>query len=635
MSTSLRALIVANSVTLEERILQQLQSSDYSCIFKRIDSSTALKLALDQQEWQIILCSQMLDDPSPIQVIQHVKDTGKDIPVIVISNTMQLDDIAQAMSIGASDYINIDHLVQLLPCIMRELRESTLRSERKKNEKKIIEQAALLDCVKDAIYVVDSNDRIFYWNRTAEKLYGWTAEEAVGKELGALLNPEGSVTYAEAQKQVLEFGEWSGEIVQISKSKTFLTIQSHWILMPDPEQKTHRLLVTNIDLTHQKQMEARFLRSQRMESLGTLASGIAHDLNNVLSPIMMAVQFLKDVVTDEASKTMLDTLEISTQRGASIIKQVLTFARGVEGDQIILQPKYLIKEISRIVQETFPKNIVVKLNYPSNLWAIKGDATQLNQALLNLAINARDAMADGGQLSLIADNVQLDDGYAVMNPSAKKGPYVVLTVEDTGHGIPRDMLDKIFDPFFTTKSVGKGAGLGLSAAIGIIKSHGGFIHVQSDLGKGSQFRIYIPAIVLEDGVAATNNVESVPQGTGQLVLVVEDEEALLNISQKILEKNGYRVLLAKDGTEAIAQFVQNQEAIKAVITDMVMPYMDGVSTIRALRKMKPDILIIAASGNMAHQEEAEAKGATVDAFLTKPFTAIQLLRTMDEVFHKQ
>jgi nitrogen-specific signal transduction histidine kinase/ActR/RegA family two-component response regulator len=388
------------------------------------------------------------------------------------------------------------------------------------------------------------------------------------------------------------------------------------------------MLVVNTDLTEQKRWEARFLRSQRMESLGTLASGIAHDLNNVLAPILMAVHFLEDSVQDESSRTMLSTLEKSALRGADIIKQVLTFARGIEGERCILDVRFLIKDMAKIIEETFPKSIVARVNCPASLWPVQADATQLNQVLMNLCINARDSMGDGGQLSILAENVQLDEYYSRMSPEAKPGPYVVITVSDTGPGIPAGIMDKIFDPFFTTKEVGKGTGLGLSTALGIVKSHDGFIHVFSESGKGAHFKVFLPAQVGAEPLAPLDEKARPLRGTNELIMIVEDEEAIRQITKKTLEIHGYRVLSACDGTEALALYVQNSDDIKLVFTDMLMPYMDGLATIRALRKIEPKLKIIATSGMITYKGELEAAGIEVLDFLPKPFTADQLLRML-------
>ena len=252
-----------------------------------------------------------------------------------------------------------------------------------------------------------------------------------------------------------------------------ITVEGHWTLVRDAEGEPKSILCINTDITERKKLETQFLRAQRMESIGTLAGGIAHDLNNVLAPIVMAIEFLKLKNNDETSLEVLNTIETSAHRGADMVRQVLSFARGVEGQRIIVQPKHLMKDIQKIVADAFPKNIDLRINLKPELWNVLGDPTQLHQVLLNLCVNARDAMPDGGRITISADNVTLDKHYAAMHLDARAGSHVVLQVTDAGSGMSPAILEKIFDPFFTTKEVGKGTGLGLSTSQAIVKSHGG------------------------------------------------------------------------------------------------------------------------------------------------------------------
>jgi hypothetical protein len=492
-------------------------------------------------------------------------------------------------------------------------------------------QASLLDKAHDAIFATNLQGKIDYWNKSAEDLYGWTRHEAQGRTIDEIVFPMGGSELAPARAKVLAEGEWVGEMNQVTAKCKKLLVHSRWTLVLDEADRPQRILMANTDLTEQKRLEIQFLRAQRMESLGTLASGIAHDLNNVLAPILMAVQFLSDTTKDKASRTMLATLENSAQRGANIIRQVLTFARGIEGDRNHLNPKYLVKEMAKIMEETFPKSITVKMDCPNELWSINGDATQLHQVLMNLCINARDAMPDGGLLTLTAGNTHLDEYYAHMNSEAKRGPYVAITVTDTGGGIPPHIIEKIFEPFFTTKPVGKGTGLGLATALGITKSHGGFIHVYSEVAKGAQFKVYLPACVGTSTDTPKDEVHDRLMGHGEVVLVVDDEPSIREITQATLESSGYRVLTANDGTEAIPVFIQNHHAVHLVLVDMMMPFMDGAATIRALRRIDPHVPIIAASGMMVHKHEIETSGCCVQSFLPKPFTAQELLQALAKV----
>jgi signal transduction histidine kinase len=262
-------------------------------------------------------------------------------------------------------------------------------------------------------------------------------------------------------------------------------------------QNENRLqAIIDTETTQKKRLEAQILRSQRLESIGSLAGGIAHDLNNVLSPILMSIHLLQMKLPDEQSQRVLQTLDKNVKRGANLLKQILLFARGTEGTKSIIQIKYLLEEIEEIIQQTFPKSIVCHIDIPENLWVMSGDTTQLYQVLINLVVNARDAMPNGGLLTITAENVVLDDHYTKMNMNidAQAGSYIAISVQDTGTGISAEIQERIFEPFFTTKDVGKGTGLGLSTTLGIIKNHGGFMNVYSETGKGTQFKVYLPVL---------------------------------------------------------------------------------------------------------------------------------------------
>lgn len=494
---------------------------------------------------------------------------------------------------------------------------------RKRAEEKIIQQAALLDKSQNAIMVIDLSHRITYWNKSAERLYGWSAREVQGKRLDQALYRDSSY-FESAKAAVLDRGEWKGEACQVNSGDEAVVVESEWTLVHDDAGTPKSILIVNTDVRERKKIEAQLLRNQRMESIGTLAGGIAHDLNNALAPIMMSVEILKQKLTDDQSRRMLSILESSARRGADMVKQVLTFARGVDGERVLLQTRHLMKEVGKIVSETFPKTIQLKTNFAENLWTIMGDATQLHQVLLNLAVNARDAMPDGGTLSIEASNELLETPPDMAN-SVKPGFYVVIKVTDTGTGIPKEILDKIFEPFFTTKEVGKGTGLGLASVLGIVKSHGGFVQVQTEVGKGTTFLVYLPA--MENAQAAHSDTEQrqIVSGNGELILAVDDEASVLSMTKETLENYGYRVVTARDGTEAVAAFTAHRQSIKLVLTDMLMPFMDGPATIRVLRKLEPNIKIIAASGLMDQDKVRDATGMDNLAFLLKPYTTEKLL----------
>jgi CheY-like chemotaxis protein len=328
---------------------------------------------------------------------------------------------------------------------------------------------------------------------------------------------------------------------------------------------------------------------------------------------------------------MLAILQINAERGGEMIRQVLEFARGIEGERIELQPTHLIKEVARILESTFPKAIDIKVSIAKDLSPIVGDATQMHQVLMNLCVNARDAMPGGGSLTIKAENIYIDENYARMHFEAKQGRYIVISVADTGIGMSPGVIEKIYEPFFTTKEQGKGTGLGLPSIRGIVKGHGGFIDVYSEVGKGAEFRIYIPASASAEVRPDDEEPAGLPIGHGELILVVDDETPLLEVARKTLEENGYRVLTARDGTEALALYAEQKNEIDVVVMDMIMPYLDGTATIRALQRLDPEVKVIASSGLPASDNAFEAADEGVRIFLKKPYTAEKLLKALAEV----
>jgi two-component system, cell cycle sensor histidine kinase and response regulator CckA len=496
----------------------------------------------------------------------------------------------------------------------------------------IFEQALLLDSALDPIVLCDLDDRLLYWNKAAERLYGWSPEEAKSLPIYQMVATEDQAKYERGKKEFSEKGECAIELRQKTKNGRTIITNSRWSVARNKDGTAYGRLIITRDITEQRNLEAQLRRAQRMESLGTLAGGIAHDLNNVLAPILMSVQILNSKITDPNLKKLISTLEAGTKRGSEIIKQVLSFARGTEKDFGPQQLRYIVSEIEAILKQTFPKNIQLRIGVSKDLSPILGDATQLNQVLMNLCINSRDAMPDGGRLTVTAEDMYMDETYARLILDAHPGQYVVLTVADTGTGIPLDVQEKVFEPFFTTKERGKGTGLGLSTVYTIVRSHNGLIRMYSEYGKGTEIKIFLPATQQKEQKFEKVTDKELLHGNGELILVVDDELFVLQISKEVLEVQGYSVITAMDGAEATALFADSEKgAIKLVITDMNMPLMDGSSTIRALRRLDPDLKIIISSGLLTNVTSANLTDLETQGYLSKPYTAEQLLIMVQKV----
>ena len=471
-----------------------------------------------------------------------------------------------------------------------------------------------------------------FWNQGAERIYGWTKDEIQGKNLQDLFCPKNAIQQEViGLKTVVDRGTWQGELRKKNKSGREIIVASRWTLMLDADGQPKSLLVVETDITERKQLEEQFFRTQRLESIGTLAGGIAHDLNNILTPILTATQLLKGKFAQDPERhpQMLDIIEKNAQRGSALVKQVLSFARGFKGERTILQVKHLITEIIQIAKQTFPKSIEFSTHIPEDLWTVSGDTTQLHQVLMNLVVNARDAMPGGGLLTIAAENIFIDKTYTRMNIDAKEGHYIVIAVTDTGLGMFPEIVDRIFEPFFTTKEVGAGTGLGLSTVLGIVKSHNGFVTVSSQLHKGSRFKVFLPSLESPQ-VSSLEQLEITP-GNGELILIVDDEDQIRHIAQMILENNNYRTMTASNGIEALTIYAEYKQEISIVLMDIMMPQMDGVTTIRTMQTMNPDLQVIACSGLGNIELLPQSDDKKVQGVLFKPYTANDLLHSLNQV----
>lgn len=496
--------------------------------------------------------------------------------------------------------------------------------QRRVAESKIREQAALIEKAQDAILVEALDGRILYANPSAERLYGWNTAELQGDGAARRICESCERPAAEARQTALARGEWLGELDQTTRAGQKLTVVSRCTLIRDERGEPKSLLFINTDVTEKKRLEAESFRAQRLEGIGALASGMAHDLNNALSPILMGVQLLQKQRQDEETQRMLSVMEQNTHRSAEMVRQVLLFSRGRNREKEPLSLGSLVREMESIVRQTFPKSINVAALVPADLWTVLGNATQLHQVLLNLCVNARDAMPGGGELTLAADNVELGAEEASQIPNGAPGRFVMLIVSDTGTGIPPEILPRIFEPFFTTKPVGQGTGLGLSTLARIVAQHGGFVNVKSEPRRGTAFEIYLPCATLTP-TGDTNRIfpAEPPRNQGELILVVDDERAVREMVSLGLTSQGYRVLTATNGADAVALFERQARDVRLVLLDADMPVLNGNAAIPLLRARSPSVPIILMSGEMDGAAPAEALPK-----LVKPFQLDELLHAI-------
>jgi PAS domain S-box-containing protein len=587
--------------------------------------------ALLTEQYDACLVDYRLGAHTGLDLLEAAKENGCQTPVILLTGQGDLKIDIEAMEAGAADYLNKNQIDA--PLLERSLRYARERGEA---EERIRKQAALLDKARDAIIAYDMDGHVIYWNKSAERLTGWSKEEMLGKQANDyLFDDEQREKLPSCWKAVKETDEWKGELHQQTKDGEEIIVESRWTLVREADGTPESVLVINTDITERKQLESQFLRSQRMESIGRLVSGIAHDLGNLLVPISLGVKVLQQRFSDDAKAIRtLSMIQNSAERGSDMVEQVLAFARGVEGERVIVQPETVISDVHNITEETFPEEVDVQVELDDDLEQVMGDATQVQQVLMNLCVNARDAMPDGGTLTIRAENTTLDEEDARKNIDAEPGEYVCLAVSDTGVGMSDEVIDKIFEPFYTTKPEGEGTGLGLSTAYSIIKGHDGFIDVSSTKGKGTTFRIFLPVASDAEAPDDERSTTVIHNGEGTCVFLVDDEPNILNATCDALEQSGFQVDTAQNGQEALDQLKARQFDVDVLITDIVMPNVDGVSLIREVHAARPDVPIIAASG-LADSRTDDALDAGADAFLSKPFTDEKLRAVLQQVLHRE
>ncbi|HAB15850.1 MAG TPA: CHASE2 domain-containing protein [Verrucomicrobiota bacterium] len=506
-----------------------------------------------------------------------------------------------------------------------------LEAARQEAEAKIREQAALLDKAQDAIFVRDLNGRVSYINAAAERLFGWPAAEWMdgrAAESVFALDPD---KIAEAEILSATEGEWLGELELVTRDGSRRTVQSRWTLIRDAAGKAHSRLLINTDITEKKRLEAQFLRSQRMEIIGTLAGGMAHDLNSALAPVLMGIQLIRRETTDPETQRLLAVMETNTYRGADMVRQVLLFSRGAMDERQSIDLRTLLREVERIVGQSFPSNVAVSLLAPRDLWPVWGNPTQLHQVLLNLCVNARDAMPRGGELSLSADNVQLDSAESAQIPDGRAGDFVMLLVADTGEGIAPEILPRLFEPFFTTKPTGQGTGLGLATVARIVTAHGGFWNVRSEVDVGTTFEIYLPRLSTEPPAPADATEHEAPRGRGEGILVLEDDRAVAELLTQALRDQGYQPFLACNPAEAVDLARTHASQLSAVLLDATLAEEFAVSGTQ-WRQQLPQAAVFV----MSETEDSTSETAVnADGLLVKPFGLPELFRRLAEILARR
>jgi len=620
----------ADAELIHELLLSKWPQTRITTLGSRSD----FEQAVNQKDFDLVLSDYSLPGYDGLSALKFVRQNCPDTPFIYISGTIGEERAIEALKAGANDYVIKDRPARLIHAIDSALSHAEQERSKRMASEKIREQASLLDKAHEAIAVIDIDGRVTYWNARAERFYGWPVEQAIGREIRELLYRDDQTRFDAACKAVATHGEWNGELQPHRRNGETLVVESFWNRVTDEAGLAKSILMIDVDITERKCLEARMREAQRLETLGMLAGGIAHDLNNVLAPILTSVGALSARASHSTDRSMLAAVEVSAQHGADLVRQLLAFARGSKAQRDTITIDGLLGSIQRLLQPAMPTNIELRVAPDDGLWTVHADATQLRQVLLNLCINARDAMPDGGYLIISAENVEIETPPPCVQGDARPGRYVRLSVADTGTGIPKEIIAKIFDPFFTTKSAGKGTGLGLMNVAEIVKAHGGFLDLESEPGSGTVFRLHLPAQECASPVSAKPESSQPPrQGHGEHILVVEDDEGIRTVLEIILSTRGYRVTLAADGSEGIELVREHPREFALVMTDMNMPTTSGLEVVQALEKIPDPPKVIVLSGLPGEAEEPCPELANVTR-LNKPISTEGLLRSVREVLDR-
>lgn len=509
-------------------------------------------------------------------------------------------------------------------------------SDRKKTEEKLLLHTMALQSAANAVVITDMKGMIISVNPAFTALTGYLPEEVIGKKTSVLKSGMQSDQFYKAMWETIMSGRvWRNDIVNKRKDGKLYTEEMTVTPVINDQGVITNFIAIKQDVTEQKNLQMQLFQTQKVESIGTLAGGIAHDFNNILGIILAYSTLLQRGPVDaEKMKDSLGAITKAVNRGAALVKQILTFARKSDVSFKSVKITDLIRELNGMLQETFPKTITIKEDIPNEIPEIHADQTQLHQAMLNLCVNARDAMHKGGELT-IAVKIINREKVAKKFPEARYDRYIRISVGDTGTGIDSATLKRIFDPFFTTKDVGKGTGMGLAVVSGVAQTHHGFIDVESTVGKGTIFYLYIPIPqAVSPNQSVDPSIRRAVKGGQETILLVEDEELLRDVVSSMLTGKGYSVIIATDGDEAVSLYRQYQNKIDLVFTDIGLPKLSGIEEFWALKKINPRVKVLLASGFLDPDLKSDLFIAGAAGFVQKPYEAEDVLGKIREAIDR-
>ena len=635
MGKHLKILLVEDSDDDALLLIGEINRGGYEVRYERVETREAMAAALESQAWDLVISDYAMPAFSAFDALKLLQQKAADLPFIIMSGSIGEGRAVEILKAGASDFITKGVSPRLIPAITRELREAEERRARKRAETALREAEtrfqSFFESAADAIISINHDGIILTSNNAAEKMFGYENKEIVGKPVGALITEK----YADLRTNLIGEHGLIGKTLEaegLKKEGTEFPIELSLTAWRNGEEKFYGAIIR--DVSERQNLEARLRQSQKMEAIGQLAGGIAHDFNNLLTIINGRSQLMMSCFKPgEKARNDLELIYKTGERAASLTRQLLGFSRKQVLQPVVLDLNIVAGEMDTMLRRLIHEDIQLATILDPALKRVKADPGQIEQIIMNLAVNARDAMPDGGLLTIETANVELSEEYSHAHADVKAGHYVMLAVSDTGQGIDAAIKARVFEPFFTTKPKGKGTGLGLAMVFGIVKQSNGYIEVYSEVGKGTTFKIYLPQ-TQEKSISAATETQLAAAVGKEVILVVEDEEGVRELVRDLLEANGYTVLTARSGKEALCVCSTHSGKISLIVTDVVMPEMGGPELALHMKAAYPGTKILFTSGYTDH---AIVRNGVLDAgvaFIQKPFTPGNLARKIREVLDK-
>jgi two-component system, cell cycle sensor histidine kinase and response regulator CckA len=633
MRGTLRILHLEDNPFDAELLGQVLKNGKIDATLSRVDTPAAFEALLQTDAFDLAICDYNVPGFSGFTALGRIRELAPDLPVIIVSGAIGDEQAVECLKHGATDYILKDRLHRLIPAIDRALHEAELKQQNEKAYRALRQSEERLSCVllatNDAIYDWDLETNQIWWNNGLQKLFGHNPRlhKVHFKWWKSAIHPDDARGVAQSLENALhsQASFWNREYRFRCADGEYACVLDRGYILRDGEGKAIRVVGSMMDISERKRLEGEMLRVQRMDTIGAIAGGVAHDLNNMLSPILVASELLGDHVRSPETQPLLDMIKSSVQRGSELVRQILGFAQGVNAVQTPIDFSQFAKGALSLIRAAFPRNVTVELDVARDMQPFMAQPTQLHQVLLNLCVNARDAMPNGGKLQITGASESLTKNPSTGEPLTEPSHFAVISVSDTGLGIPREHLPRIFEPFFTTKRPGQGTGIGLSTVKQIMDAHGGFITVKSVVGEGTTFSLFFPALTQAAPPKAEKKTFEQLRGKKEVLLVVEDELSLAHLIHVALETHDYIVLPATSAEEALAVYRRDKDRIKLVIADWNLPGMGGLELLRQLRAENPAILTLSMTG-----ASIENTAVKTEPVLQKPFSTEALLRTVQQ-----